>query len=285
MAFSLTAFGSVRWNGNGFEGTDPTTTDVLGPFYRPGAPMRHQLVPAGSKGIPMHLSGTVFKPDGKTPLAGTLIEVWQCDEHEVYDNTSDDYKFRGACKTGSDGKYYFDTIVPVPYKAGPTSWRPAHIHFRVSSPEYQDLITQIYFKGDSHLEEDAGSAAADAQHRILEMVKNTKGIQAVKFDIRIQKQFKLDSASLKKITGLYQLKDGTVEFLQEDDLLFMKQNGQLTEAMLYKGDNTFEGGMGYIKAKFNFLASSTEVVISMGDFDGKDVSKITSIKGERFLKY
>jgi len=107
----------------------------------------------------------------------------------------------------------------------------------------------------------------------------------VKFDIRMQKQFKLDSASLKKVTGLYQLKDGTVEFLQEDDLLFMKQNGQLTEAMLYKGDNTFEGGMGYIKAKFNFLASSTEVVISMGDFDGKDVSKITSIKGERFLKY
>ena len=75
----------------------------------------------------MHLEGIIFKEDGKTPLSNVLIEAWQCDEHEHYDNVSDDYLFRGAVKTGRDGRYAFKTIVPVPYKDG-DAWRPAHIH-------------------------------------------------------------------------------------------------------------------------------------------------------------
>ena len=59
----------------------------------------------------MHLIGTVYQKDGKTPLANTLIEAWQCDENEHYDNTSDEYLFRGAVKTDIDGKYAFKTIL------------------------------------------------------------------------------------------------------------------------------------------------------------------------------
>lgn len=69
------------------------------------------------------------------------------EENEHYDNTSDVYLFRGAVKSDEDGKYAFKTIVPVPYKANPdneASWRPAHIHMRVSVADQQDLITQIY---------------------------------------------------------------------------------------------------------------------------------------------
>lgn len=285
MAFSLTAFGKVRWTGERYEGDTPTTTDILGPFYRPGAPVRVNIVPPGSKGIPMQLRGTVFKPDGKTPLPAALIEVWQCDEKEIYDNTSEDYKFRGAWKTGSDGKYKFDTIVPIPYKVTDTMWRPAHVHFRVSSADYQDLITQIYFKGDPYLEEDTSAASAEAQSRILEIQKNKNGMQDVKFDIQMQKEFALDPAAVKKLTGLYQLENGNAEFIMEDDLLFLKLNGQLTEALTYKGDNTFEGGLGYIKVKFMLLPQSSQVVITKGDYDTNDMNKLSTFKGERFLKY
>jgi len=68
-----------------------------------------------------------------------------------------------------DGKYSFKTIVPVPYKASATSWRPAHIHLRVSSPNHQDLITQIYFKGDPYLDQDSSSASPLAVNRILDI--------------------------------------------------------------------------------------------------------------------
>src|SRR5215218_1740747 len=86
-AFSVAAMGTIQWNGKSFVADNVTTTDILGPYYRPGSPMRSDLIPKGSKGEVMHLIGTVFQKDGRTPLADALIEAWQCDEHEVYDNT------------------------------------------------------------------------------------------------------------------------------------------------------------------------------------------------------
>src|ERR671912_3021055 len=107
VAISVSAFGGIHWNGKNFVGDTPTTTDILGPFYRPGAPMRSNIIPPGSKGEVLHLSGTVFKKDGKTPLENVLIEAWQCDEKETYDNTSDDYLLRGAVKSDKSGNYSF----------------------------------------------------------------------------------------------------------------------------------------------------------------------------------
>jgi protocatechuate 3,4-dioxygenase beta subunit len=36
------------------------------------------------------------KEDGKTPVNTALVEIWHCDENEVYDNASDEYKYRGG---------------------------------------------------------------------------------------------------------------------------------------------------------------------------------------------
>lgn len=78
--------------------------------------------------------------------------------------------------------------------------------------------------------------------------------------------------------------NGNAEFYREDDLLFLKLNGQMMEALTYKGNNSFEGGIGYIKARFELLASGeTKVVISENEFD--DFSKIQTHEGVKFLKY
>lgn len=285
-AFSVAAFGAINWNGKSYIGDTETTTDILGPFYRPGAPMRSNLIPEGSKGEVMHLSGTVFQKDGKTPLANTLIEAWQCDEYEVYDNTSDDYLYRGAVKTGADGKYTFKTIVPVPYKISDTSWRPAHIHLRISSGEYQDLITQLYFKGDPYIAKDASASSPTSLSRILTTKKNSSNEKVVAFDVVMQTAFPLDDAGYKKITGLYQLDSGNVEFIREDDLLMVKINGQLMEGLIYKGNNTFQGGLSYITAKFEVLANGgVKTFVTMGDFDGGDLTKLKNFEGLKFLKY
>ncbi len=281
MAFSVSAFGGIHWNGLNFVGDSPTTTDILGPFYRPGAPMRNNIMSPGSTGIPMNLTGKVFSENGKTPLDNALVEIWQCDEKEYYDNASDDYLFRGAVKTDKNGSYHFKTIVPVPYKANPdneNSWRPAHIHMRVSVANQQDLITQIYFKGDQYLDNDTWASSPRAINRTLEIVNNKNGESEVIFDIIMNKEFPLDEEVYKKITGLYKMDDkSNIEFIKSDDLLFLKRNGHLLEGLRYIGNNTFEGGVGYPKVSFQLLEKGgTKAVISLPN---------KSVSGEKFLKY
>src|SRR5258705_11667601 len=90
-AFSVAAFGSIQWNGRSFVGETPTTTDILGPFYRPGAPLRSNIIPPGSSGDPMNFTGTIFQKDGKTPMRDAFIEIWQVNEKGEYDKTSDSF--------------------------------------------------------------------------------------------------------------------------------------------------------------------------------------------------
>lgn len=279
---SISAFGGLNWNGKNFEGDTPTTTDILGPFYRPGAPIRNNLRLANSNGALIVLQGIIFKEDGKTPINNALVEIWHCDEHEVYDNASDDYNYRGAQKTKADGKYAFKSILPVPYKANPTdeaSWRPAHIHMRVSVPNQQDLITQIYFKGGKYVETDNWASAPQAVNRILDITKKTSGESEIVFNVVMAKEFPLDKKVYDKITGIYQMDENIIlEFLKNDDLLFMKLNGQLRASLSYTGNNTFIGGIGYPKVTFE-LQKDGNVKVVVERAPGKTAS------GTKFLKY
>lgn len=283
IAMSMGVFGKIKWDGHAYVGEDPTTTDILGPFYRPGAPFRTELVQQGTKGQLLHFSGTVFAKDGTTPLKNSLVEIWHCDENGVYDNTSDDYIYRASFKTGSDGKYHFKTILPVPYLAGPAMTRPAHIHMRVSGNTQQDLVTQVYFKGDEHIAKDESAGDPRSLNRILESSTNSKNEKVVKFDIVLKDEYVLDAAAFKKLSGLYEMKDKSMcEFYRQDDQLFVKVNGQIMEAMDYKGNNSFEGGLGRVKATFEFPGNGT-VKVKASYMTGPD--KYVTIEGDKMLKY
>lgn len=280
-AFSMSVFGALHWNGIAFEGDSATTTDILGPFYRPNAPARTNLRLPGSKGIPIILKGIILGADGKTPVNNALIEIWHCDEKQVYDNTTDNYDYRASQKTRVDGKYSFKSILPVPYKASPTdeaSWRPAHIHMRVSVPGQQDLVTQIYFKGGEYVDKDEWSSHPEAVNRILEIKPIASGESEIIFNVVMKKEFPLEQKVYDKLTGLYNLEgDRAVEFIQRDDALHMKFNGQLIAALSYIGNNTFQQGEGVPKAAFTLQADGTvKVEISFTS---------TVYKGVKFLKY
>lgn len=279
---SVSAFGALSWNGKSFEGDTPTTTDILGPFYRPGAPLRTNLRLANSNGTPIVLKGNIFKEDGKTPINNALVEIWHCDENEIYDNASDDYKYRGGQKTNADGKYEFKSILPVPYKADPnneSSWRPAHIHMRVSVPNQQDLITQIYFQGGKYVETDNWASSPQAVNRILNISKNKSGESEIVFNVILSKEIPLDKKVYDKITGLYQVEDNSMlEFVKNDDLLFMKHNGQLKASLKYIGNNTFEGGIGYPKVTFELQNNGSVKVVVLRTADKTST-------GMKFLKY
>jgi len=283
VALSVGVFGSIKWDGAKFIGNEPTTTDILGPFYRPGAPIISDLVRPGTKGEVMHFGGVVFQKDGTTPVSNALVEIWHCNENGVYDNTSDEYIYRAAWKTGADGKYHFRTILPVAYNAGPTNIRPAHIHMRISGTSQQDLVTQIYFKGDKYIATDQSASDPLSKSRILPISQNSKNEKEVKFDIALQDEYVPDAAAFKKVSGLYEMSDKTLcDFYRQGDQLFVKINGQIMEAMDYKGNNSFEGGLSMVKTQFELLSGGGVKVTVAYEGDNK---KIIKTEGSKILKY
>lgn len=282
VAVSVSVFGSIHWSNDHFVGDTPTTTDILGPFYRPNAPLRNNINPSDYKGSLFHLSGTVFKEDGKTPFKNCLVEVWQCDGNKVYDNTSDDYKYRGAQKTDAKGRYHFTTTHPVPYKVSEQSenYRPAHIHMRISGEGQQDLVTQVYFKGDPYNDKDSNSASPKAVNRILSIEKNSNDEETVRFDIVMAKEFKPDDGAFKKISGVYRMSNNELwEFYREGDSLFGKINGQISAVLFYKSNNEFESATGYL-TRFELQTDGGVKVCGI-----KRNTKECTVTGTKVFKY
>ena len=106
----------------------------------------------------------------------------------------------------------------------------------------------------------------------------------VNFDVVMAKAIPLDDTVYDKICGLYNLDNGNAEFYREDDLLFIKLNGQIEEALTYKGNNSFEGAMGNLKITFELLKDGG-VNASIDRARFSDPSKRKTSHGTKFLKY
>ncbi|MDC0292252.1 intradiol ring-cleavage dioxygenase [Verrucomicrobiales bacterium] len=131
-----------------------TPFQTEGPFYPDKLPLdtdndlvllNDSLTP--SVGEITHLTGQIFNQDG-FPARGVVIELWQADAQGCYIHTKGaargqerDANFQGYGRflTGSDGRYYFRAIRPVPY--GP---RTSHYHVAVNTGDKRMLTTQVY---------------------------------------------------------------------------------------------------------------------------------------------
>jgi catechol 1,2-dioxygenase len=129
-------------------------SNIEGPYYREGAPMRSRLADPGLPGIPVVVRGRVLAADCRAPIAGALLDVWQADADGHYDNDGhtgklEPIRLRGKFVASSNGEYELATILPGHYLNG-AQYRPAHIHVKVSAPGAQPLTTQLYFEGDPY---------------------------------------------------------------------------------------------------------------------------------------
>jgi protocatechuate 3,4-dioxygenase beta subunit len=108
-----------------------------------------------SRGVPLRLRFHVSRVDGAScsPLAGAIVDVWQCDALGVYSDVHDfagrfdtrgRHFLRGYQVTGSEGMAEFLTIYPGWYTG-----RAVHIHFKVRVPgergRGRELTAQLYF--------------------------------------------------------------------------------------------------------------------------------------------
>jgi protocatechuate 3,4-dioxygenase beta subunit len=102
------------------------------------------------------------------PLAGALVEIWQCDANAVYHHPAGgataerDPHFQGYGRALADaeGRFAFRTIRPVPYPG-----RTAHIHLRVEAAGLRPLGTQLYLAGEPGNERDFLYRTLDAAER------------------------------------------------------------------------------------------------------------------------
>ncbi|MDQ3192285.1 MAG: hypothetical protein M3Q58_11895 [Bacteroidota bacterium] len=188
-ALAITVFGSVVKGANGiFKGDCDTTNDILGPFYRPGAPILSDLTYKGLEGSRIILKGKVFQSDCISPVINAMVEVWHCNTHGEYDNDTKDFKQRGRLYTNEKGEYSFLTIIPGKYLNG-NLYRPSHIHYRVTGENNKELISQIYFKGDPHIAKDPWASQDKAKLRILQIVpEDQKSNLTIIFDIYLQEK-------------------------------------------------------------------------------------------------
>lgn len=132
--------------------TTPAQTE--GPFYPVSLPadtdadLLRQGGDAYAKGQPCWLDGQVRDAGGQ-PLAGAVVEIWQCDADGHYRHPGDgnraDPTFQafGRVQADAQGRYRFRTIRPVAY-----SGRTPHIHLKVKLGRRTLLTTQLYVAGE-----------------------------------------------------------------------------------------------------------------------------------------
>lgn len=161
-----------------------TTSDILGPYYKSGAPLGENIIPAGVQTSPLIIEGKVFS-HCEDLLPDAVVEIWNANAEGGYD-TSEQFLFRGKYQTLSDGEYKFKTIIPGRYLNGST-YRPSHIHFRITAPGHRELVSQIYFKEDPFIDSDPWASNPKANERILTVGKDANDDDTITFDIHLIK--------------------------------------------------------------------------------------------------
>lgn len=169
------------------EGATPST--VIGPFHiddSPEMPMGANVA-EGLAGETCFLVGTVRDLDGK-PLEGAKLDIWQADANGLYESQlgAQEPVLRAIFHTGADGKYVIRTIAPPGYsipmdgtvgnllkQTDISHYRPAHIHFYVSAPGYENLITHLFKKGAKYIDSDVVFGVKDKL--IVEFTRHPSG--------------------------------------------------------------------------------------------------------------
>jgi catechol 1,2-dioxygenase len=172
MAGSLGLSTLVCLMNNGTE-EKPTSANLLGPFWRQGAPVMRSgdsIVRSVTPGPPLFFAGTVVDTDGD-PVAGAEVDVWHASPDGLYENQDPDqaeWNLRGRFLTDENGAFAFRSIKPSGYPiplGGPTGdlltalkrhpFRPAHIHAMVHKAGYKTITSQLYSHDDPMLDTDA----------------------------------------------------------------------------------------------------------------------------------
>ena len=155
-----------------------TTDDILGPYYFENAPFRNVIAHEDEPGQRLYISGIIKQNNCENNISGALIELWQANDEGCYGivedcntgNPENDYfNLRGKFFSDENGNFTFESILPGYYGT-----RPRHIHIKVSTPDEEILVSQLYFGNDPYCENDEW--CQDAEDRIILLEENESGL-------------------------------------------------------------------------------------------------------------
>ncbi|HIO40911.1 MAG TPA: hypothetical protein EYN29_05100, partial [Candidatus Marinimicrobia bacterium] len=158
---------------------DLTTDDIMGPYFVEDAPIRTVIAHPDEPGQRLYISGRILQNDCETPISGAMLEVWQANDAGCYsinlecttgNPENDEYNLRGKMFSNTNGQYAFETILPGNYAS-----RPMHIHIKITTPDGEILVSQIYFDSDPLCDTDPW--CQDAGERILALQEDSSGLQ------------------------------------------------------------------------------------------------------------
>ena len=144
-------------------------------------------------GEPLIVTGTIYSPDGRTPVEGATLWVYHTDATGHYSPLSQsggnnrNTRLHGVMRTNAEGRYEFRTIRPAPY---PGRTNPAHIHAFVSAPDYPEYwIDEYLFEGDPFItgemrEKLVGTGTFSS---ILQLTRGSDGLLRGVRDIKIER--------------------------------------------------------------------------------------------------
>jgi protocatechuate 3,4-dioxygenase beta subunit len=135
------------WQQTEAQAKKATPADVLGPFYRKGAPDNGVLRAPGDAGFPLKVAGRVMNNKGRL-VEGAKVDLWHADHSGRYDTHG--YKYRAKISPDAKGTYGLETVMPGHYADRPAQ----HIHYMISAPGHKTLVTQAYFATDPYFEGD-----------------------------------------------------------------------------------------------------------------------------------
>lgn len=180
-------------------GATPNT--ILGPFYVDDAPRYENgaNICLDGKGEPTLVSGRVLDTDGN-PIVGATLDIWQTNDDGFYDvqqkGLQPEYNLRGLFTTDADGCYAFRTVKPRHYPIpadGPVGKllgqlgrhpnRAAHLHFIVTAPGYDQVITHIFTPDCPYLHED--TVFGVKKELIAEFTTQTDAATARRYDLQV----------------------------------------------------------------------------------------------------
>jgi protocatechuate 3,4-dioxygenase, beta subunit len=143
------------------------------------------LAGAAETGEKLRVSGSVFRADGITPAAGTLIYFYHTDAHGKYgrDGQHRHGQYRGWMLTDAKGRYEFTSIIPASY---PNSTIAKHIHMTVTSRDLkEDWIDSILFDGDKFITERERTPRKGGFDPVMKLQRGPDGIMSGVRNIRL----------------------------------------------------------------------------------------------------
>lgn len=172
MAGSLGVSALVCLLNNGAGGTEETTQNTLGPFWRLHSPLVENggtILRSDTPGEALFVNGRVVDRAGN-PIAGAEVDIWQASPTGLYENQDDaqvDMNLRGKFLTDATGRFWFRSVMmagyPIPMGTvvgrllraqGRHPFRPAHLHALIAKPGFKVLVSQVYDRNDPNIDDD-----------------------------------------------------------------------------------------------------------------------------------